>query len=57
MQVNQQQELMVNLFFSQLLISCLLRLTSTQIDNNELINCCKNQYDGNDIELNNIREF
>ena len=46
-EANQQQES----------IDCLLRLKSTQIDNNELINCCKNQYDGNDIELNNIREF
>ncbi len=43
--------------FSQVLIDCLLRLKPTQIDKNELIDCCKNEYKKNDIELNNLREF
>jgi hypothetical protein len=43
--------------FSQLLIDCLLRLKSTQIDKNELINCFQNEYKGNNSELRNLREF
>ncbi|CAF2096809.1 unnamed protein product [Rotaria magnacalcarata] len=43
--------------FSQVLIDCLLRLKSTQVDTKELINHCKNEYEGNQIELSNIREF
>ncbi|CAF1039415.1 unnamed protein product [Adineta steineri] len=43
--------------FSQILIDCLLRLKSTEIDKNELINLCKNEYEGNYIELSNLREF
>ena len=43
--------------FSQVLIDCLLRLKSTQIDKNELIDCCKRQYEDNLTELNNIDEF
>jgi len=43
--------------FSQVLIDCLLRLKSTQADKIELIDCCKNEYDGNYIELDKLREF
>ncbi|CAF1427681.1 unnamed protein product [Adineta steineri] len=43
--------------FSQILVDCLLRLKSTEIDKNELINLCENEYEGNDTELNNLREF
>ena len=43
--------------FSQVLIDCLLRLKSTDIDKNELIDCCQIEYQGNEIELNNLREF
>jgi tetratricopeptide (TPR) repeat protein len=43
--------------FSQVLIDCLLRLKSTQTDKNELIDCCKNEYKENYIELDNLREF
>ncbi|CAF2098004.1 unnamed protein product [Rotaria magnacalcarata] len=43
--------------FSQVLIDCLLRLKSNQEDKTELINYCKQQYEGNSLELNNIREF
>ncbi|CAF0805933.1 unnamed protein product [Adineta steineri] len=43
--------------FSQVLVDCLLRLKSTDIDNNELISLCKNEYEGNYTEQNNLREF
>ncbi|CAF0847220.1 unnamed protein product [Adineta steineri] len=43
--------------FSQILIDCLLRLKSNQIDKNELINYCQNEYEGNYTELNNLHEF
>ncbi|CAF3426856.1 unnamed protein product, partial [Rotaria sp. Silwood2] len=43
--------------FSQVLIDCLLRLKSTQADTKELIKICKNEYEGNDKELSNLREF
>jgi tetratricopeptide (TPR) repeat protein len=43
--------------FSQVLIDCLLRLKSTERDTNELIDCCTSQYEGNQSELNNLREF
>ncbi|CAF1197322.1 unnamed protein product [Adineta steineri] len=43
--------------FSQILIDCLLRLKSTEIDKNELINLCENEYKGNCIELNNLHTF
>ncbi|CAF3583241.1 unnamed protein product [Rotaria socialis] len=43
--------------FSQVLIDCLLRLKSTQVDTKELINHCKNVYEDNQIELSNISEF
>ncbi|CAF0790317.1 unnamed protein product [Adineta steineri] len=43
--------------FSQILIDCLLRLKYTQTDKTEFINLCKNEYEGNHIELDNLREF
>ncbi|CAF3611522.1 unnamed protein product [Rotaria sp. Silwood1] len=43
--------------FSQMLIECLLRLKSTETDTNEVIKCCKQQYEGNSVELNLIRKF
>lgn len=43
--------------FSQVLIDCLLRLKSTEIDKNELIHCCQTEYQGNEMELKNLREF
>ncbi|CAF3594633.1 unnamed protein product [Rotaria socialis] len=43
--------------FSQVLIDCLPRLKSTQVDTKEIINHCKNEYEGNQIELSNISEF
>ncbi|CAF0818857.1 unnamed protein product [Adineta steineri] len=43
--------------FSQILVDCLLRLKSTDVDNNEFINLCRNEYDGNYTELNNLLEF
>ncbi|CAF4060954.1 unnamed protein product, partial [Adineta steineri] len=43
--------------FSQILVDCLLQLKSTEIDKNELINLCVNEYEGNYTELNNLREF
>ncbi|CAF1113659.1 unnamed protein product [Adineta steineri] len=43
--------------FSQILVDCLLRLKSTEIDKNELINLCQSEYEGNYTELSNLREF
>ncbi|CAF4935073.1 unnamed protein product, partial [Rotaria socialis] len=43
--------------FSQILIDCLLRLKSTKADKKELIEHCKQQYQGNNSELSNLREF
>ncbi|CAF4124585.1 unnamed protein product [Adineta steineri] len=43
--------------FSQILVDCLLQLKSTEIDKNELINICENEYKGNQTELNNLCEF
>ncbi|CAF1296714.1 unnamed protein product, partial [Adineta steineri] len=43
--------------FFQILIDCLLRLKSNEIDRNELFNCCQNEYAGNFTELNNLHEF
>ncbi|CAF1551654.1 unnamed protein product [Adineta steineri] len=43
--------------FFQILIDCLLRLKSNEIDRNELFNCCQNEYAGNLTELNNLHEF
>ncbi|CAF1383499.1 unnamed protein product [Adineta steineri] len=43
--------------FSQLLVDCLLQLKSTDIDENELIKLCVDEYEGNHTELSNLREF
>ncbi|CAF3576261.1 unnamed protein product, partial [Rotaria socialis] len=43
--------------FSQILIDCLLRLKTTKADKKELIDHCKQQYQGNSAELSNLREF
>ncbi|CAF2779085.1 unnamed protein product [Rotaria sp. Silwood2] len=43
--------------FFQVLIDCLLRLKCTQTDTEELINRCKQQYEGNSVELNNLNKF
>ncbi|CAF4702692.1 unnamed protein product, partial [Rotaria socialis] len=43
--------------FSQILIDCLLRLKTTKVDKKELIDHCKQQYQGNSDELSNLREF
>ncbi|CAF4725364.1 unnamed protein product, partial [Rotaria socialis] len=36
---------------------CLLRLKTTKVDKKELIDHCKQQYQGNSDELSNLREF
>ena len=43
--------------FSQLLIDCLLRMKSNQTDKHELISRCMSVYEGNDLELANLRDF
>lgn len=43
--------------FSQVLIDCLLRMKSNRRDIDELISLCETEYDGNNTELNKIREF
>ncbi|CAF1352377.1 unnamed protein product [Adineta steineri] len=43
--------------FSQVLIDCLLRLKSNETDRTELFDSCKNQYEDNHTELNNLHEF
>ncbi|CAM4825749.1 unnamed protein product [Rotaria magnacalcarata] len=43
--------------FSQILIDCLLRLKTNKADKKELIDHCKQQYQGNTAELSNLREF
>ncbi|CAM4880207.1 unnamed protein product [Rotaria socialis] len=43
--------------FSQILIDCLLRLKTNKVDKKELIDHCKQQYQGNSAELSNLREF
>src|SRR5690349_5047055 len=43
--------------FSQSLIDCLLRLKSNEMDREELISCFEKEYDGNRVELANLREF
>ena len=44
-------------FYSQLLIDYLLRLKSNEIDKNELIILCQQEYKGNQSELNILNEF
>ncbi|CAF3156156.1 unnamed protein product [Rotaria socialis] len=43
--------------FSQLLIDCILRINSNEMDKTELISYCKNEYENNKSELSNILEF
>ena len=43
--------------YSQLLIDCLLRMTSSPTDKDELIDLCKKQYKDNATELAIIQEF
>ncbi|CAF1417932.1 unnamed protein product [Rotaria sp. Silwood1] len=43
--------------FSQVLIDCLIRLQYTEADEKELIHFCKQQYEGNSVELRKISEF
>ncbi len=43
--------------YFQLLIDCIIRMRSNEIDKNELINLCKNEYQDNNIELKKIIEF
>ncbi|CAF3876545.1 unnamed protein product [Rotaria sp. Silwood1] len=43
--------------FSQLLIDCLLRLQSNEMDKKELISYCEKEYENNRTELANLREF
>ena len=43
--------------FFQVLIDCLLRLKSTETDKNELISRCRDKYEDNNSELNNLDEF
>jgi tetratricopeptide (TPR) repeat protein len=43
--------------YSQLLIDCLLRMKSNEIDKNELISLCEKEYEGNNSQLNVLREF
>ncbi|CAF1225644.1 unnamed protein product [Adineta steineri] len=47
----------IQFIFSQILVDCLLRLKSTKIDRNELVNLWENEYAGNQTELNNLHEF
>ncbi|UJR19368.1 hypothetical protein I4U23_022497 [Adineta vaga] len=42
---------------SQMLIDCLLRMKPNMIDKVELITRCKTEYEGNHVELHNLREF
>ncbi|CAF2209843.1 unnamed protein product [Rotaria magnacalcarata] len=43
--------------FYQILMDCLLRLKSTDKDTKELIDCCKQQYEGNSSDMRIIDEF
>jgi len=43
--------------FSQVLIDHLLRLKYNETDKNELINRCKNEYEGNNTELNHLHKI
>jgi tetratricopeptide (TPR) repeat protein len=42
---------------SQLLIDCILRMKSNSTDRSELISICKQQYEGNDVELKILKDF
>ncbi|CAF3709178.1 unnamed protein product [Rotaria sp. Silwood1] len=43
--------------YSQLLIECLLRLKYIEADKQELIHLCKQKYESNITELNNLHDF
>jgi tetratricopeptide (TPR) repeat protein len=43
--------------YSQLLIDCLLRMKSNEMDKNELISLCEREYEGNNSQLTILREF
>ncbi|CAF1335546.1 unnamed protein product, partial [Adineta steineri] len=43
--------------FSQLLIDCLLRLTSNEMDKNELIDYYEKEYEGSCVQLAKLNEF
>ena len=42
---------------SQLLLDCLPRIRSSEVDTKELISHCEQQYADNSVELSNLREF
>ncbi len=43
--------------FSQVLIDCLLRLKSSDTEKDELISCCKKEYENNSSQLKTVGEF
>jgi tetratricopeptide (TPR) repeat protein len=43
--------------FSQVLIDCLLRLKSSDTEKDELISCCRKEYENNSSQLKTLREF
>ncbi|CAF0751072.1 unnamed protein product [Adineta ricciae] len=51
------KEVNENFLYSQLLIEYLLHIKPIASDEKELITLCKNEYKGNDSELNILREF
>jgi tetratricopeptide (TPR) repeat protein len=54
---NPNNDLNDHFIYSQLLVDYLLRVKPTSPDENELISLCKEEYKGNDNELNIIKEF
>ena len=54
---NPNTELNDQFIYSQLLIDYLLRIKPTSADEKELISLCKDEYKGNENELNIIKEF
>jgi tetratricopeptide (TPR) repeat protein len=54
---NENNELNDHFIYSQLLIDYLLNIKPTLTDEKELISLCKDEYKGNENELNIIREF
>jgi len=54
---NEHNELNDNFIYSQLLVDYLLHVKSIITDKKELISLCKDEYKGNENELNIIREF
>ena len=53
----ENNELNDHFLYSQILIDYLLRIKPISIDEKDLINLCKDEYKGNENELNIIREF